>query len=102
MEIAGEKRKRECTSSTSTNEEEDEEKLSKIFKVNETVIPFDFIECECQYTVVASDKIIKMPADFMKLACSNLSELPRRIDLSSITEKDVINALTFYIPRSNR
>ena len=100
MEI-GEKRKRDSTSTT--NDHEDEKTASKVSKtVNETVIPFEFIECECEYTIKASDKVIKMPADFMRLACRNLSDLPKEIDLSTITARNITDALTFYIPRSNR
>lgn len=99
MEI-GEKRKRDST--TTDNLENNEERASKLSRVNKTVIPFDFIECECEYTIIASDKHIKLPTDFMKLACVNLSDIPKEIDLSTVTEKDVIDALSFYVPRSNR
>ena len=86
----------------SSDDQEDEEELSKLKKSNETVVGFDFDENECDYEIITSDLNIRFPADFLQYACGDFATLPKEIDLSNVCGEDLIRAFSFYIPRTNR
>ena len=77
-----------------------EEQFHDLKRNNETVVALNFDEEDCEYLVIAKDKNIKLPQHFLKYFCENLTLLPKEIDLSRVKGEDIIQALSFYLPRS--
>ena len=67
----------------------------------EKLVPFDFSEEDCDVIIVANDKEIHLPSNFLKMATKDIS-LPftdgkMAIEVSSDI---LVEALSFYHPRS--
>ena len=62
------------------------------------IIPFNFLEEECDFLIKTKDKNIKLPKHFMQHACENFSSLSKEIviDLSKVSGESLIAALSFY------